>query len=843
MAQLLDGVLRPLGLVTQPNKFGYYEPGALRVARGVNIRDPAVITRQLVFTQRYAGPWAGLGATAFILIPVGEIIAGTSYYVLYLNGDAIWRWSSDNTLVGSITHSMFGGTNTVEAFQVGTGRKRTFGWAANGQRLAVPSVSCMNVWDVPSGATGVRPGGLPQPSISFSNTLVAATGGVLPAGKHVHYVCVVRRVFSDNVELVSAPSAAFYIRNATASDANPELQLVIGSRGKQNDYVDLYKTRVQTSTVNTGADYYLCASVKLTTNGPQSYLVKDTCNDQNTGAALYTNSGVRGAAAANMPPPLAKNVFTFKGYTFYIGVTELPSITLRVGSGIFFSVDGTAALAQYRQFGIGSRAVVGTVASGGNQITAVSAADIVGIVIGQRLTSGPVGFAGTLTVSAVGATTITFSGGTFSANNVGGTWKVTDVIEVNGVITQVDSVNTLLDLGSNVFGVASMDFASVQCLDRVLLPSALATFNVNNQTTPADSFTIYKPYSTANTASVAPMTIRATNGANYTPPLPRIELAESALSIANVVRKNMIRWSEQNNCDACPASNYGFCGTAENYMGYPMRDSALIFASDGCWRLSGTGGQAGAGYDWRIDPIDSTLILSGPRCGCVARDTWYGYTNRGFVSVDSSGTVREISQGRVQNLMAGPTWDNNQDVVVFFDEANDEITIKPEAVSNWYTYNLLTDSFTEMDVNAVGSPFDGSFSRVFQRVALVSDTGVFEPSIAVSCTNADVQYQPTYGDNPFAIQQWQSMDLVFDAPSVGLNVFPNLNQVGGSSSRALVQRGNDQARTTFGVGRNTPSKATCIAPGFAILGQSTVQARFFGLALRKVPITIQREKR
>ena len=836
MPQLIDAILRPLGLITQPNKLGYYDPGALRTASGVYLRDPGVLTTQTQFVQQIAGPWNG-AASAFILVPVDRY-SSSKYLTFYLNPDVIWRWSLDNTSQGTITYTMVPGVSSAESFQSGTGYGRIGGWSINGQRLVVPGVTATHVFDLTSGGAPVpRPGGLTAPAIRTESS--SGTTGYLAVGKHVHYTAVLRRTLSDGVELVSAPAAAVQSLNLAGSPVNKSLVIRVGSRTKIGDYLDIYRTKVQTQSVNTGSDYYLCSSVKMTANGSQTIVVVDSCSDENVGQALYTNSGVRGAAAANMPPPICKNVCTFKGYTFFRSPTDLPSITLRIGTGMFNVVDGTSAVANFRANGIGSRNVTGNCTLGGNQITGVSAADMVGIVVGQHYTGDVVFTSSAMNVSAVnaGAGTITFSGGTWLSNAAATVFRICDIMELDGATAELSFFNRINDfIGFNGYD----DIEYLSCLDRVLPPTALTAVSAANGTIPADSFTIARPYQTNNTLSAASMTIRATNGANYTPPLPRIELSEAAQTIAAVVRKNMIRWSEQNNVDACPLANQAFVGNGELYAAFAMRDCMLIFASDGAWRLSGTGGQAGSGYDWRLDPIDSTLILSGPRCGCVARDTFYGYTNRGFVSVDSSGNVREISQGRVQDLMPGPPWSDTQAACVFFDETNDEVIIKTELSTVLYVYNVLTDAFTTLLPGATF--FDGAYIRGDQRIALISGNGIYAQSGGFVGVASQVDYQPTYGDNPFAIQQWQSMDLVFDSASEGLSVTPRFNAAVGGTARALNDRGNDQARASFGVGRNTPAKATCIAPGWSI-SAGLAQMRFFGAALRKVPITVQRTQR
>jgi hypothetical protein len=837
----VEPIVRPLGLITQPNKLGYYDNGALSTASGVYIRDPGVITTQAAFVQQFAGAWGG-GSSTFELVPV-DGVTQFKYMTLYLlTADSKWRYAFDNGAGSTIVHPMFFST-AAEALQSASGYGRIRGYTINGGRLVVPGLTSTSVFDlVSSGTPAVRPAGLPPPHITdLSPTITTATGAPLPTGTHVHYVAVQRRKFDDGVELVSAPSPANYIANSSGSPQIVSITVATRHANLTTDYIDIYKTKRQALTVNTGSDYYLCASVKVGTTAFTTLGVTDGCNDENLGQALYTNSGVRGAAAANMCPPLANSVATFKGYTFYLGCTELPSITLRVGGGFFRTVDSSAGLLQFRTYGIGRRFVTGTCSNGGNVISAVSASDMIGIVIGQDLSTSPVGFSAAMTVSAVGASTITFTGGTFTGASVGGSFAVSDKIEIDGFtptpldIYEFDSLQRLLGFYGNY-----IDTVAIDVLDRVLPPAALTAFSSLNGTIPADSFTIYRPYSVNTSVCTSAMTIRATNGKNYTPPLARIETADTATSVPIVVRKNMIRWSEQNNADACPLANNAFCGVGDLYRAYPMRDCMLIFASDGCWRLSGTGGQAGSGYDWRIDPIDSTLILAGPRCGCVARDAFYGYTNRGFVSVDSSGTVREISQRRVQDLMPGPPWSDTQAACVFFDETNDEVIIKTELSTVFYVYNILTDAFTTL-INAGGTMFDGAFIRADQRIATINASGVYAQSGAFSGVASQVDYQPTYGTNPFAMQQWQSMELVFDAANTGLSVTPRFNAVAGTA-RALNARGTDQARANFGVGRNTPAKATCLAPGWSVAG-GLAQLRFFGAALRKVAIGIQREQR
>lgn len=834
-------ILRPLGLITQPNKMGQYAAGALRTASGLYLRDPGVLSTQNVFSQQFAGAWSA-SASAFELMPV-DGLTQFKYLTFYLNPDVIWRYAFDNNAGAAIQYFLSAYTVNQESLQPGTGYGRVRGYTINGSRLVIPAVASTNIFDLaPSGTPVPRIAGIAHPHIfDLQPISTTATNATLPTGTHVHYVAVQRRVFADNTELLSAPCPANYIRNESGGPNNVRVRIITREPTKAGDYVDVYKTKRQLSAVNTGADYYLCGSVKASSSGQNILDVFDGTNDENLGRALYTNSGLGGEGATNACPPVCNAVATFKGYTFYLGVTEPPSQTLRIGSGVFFTALSTAATLQYRTFGIGRRDLTGNCANGGNQITAVSAADMTGIVIGQQLVSSPVSFSATMTVSATGVSTITFTGGTFLAASTGGNFAVSDVLEIDAQSPSI-VISTFDDIFEGVgFFSPYVDTIGINCLDRVLPPAALASVSFLNATIAADSFTIYRPFSLNSTICTGPLKLRATNGANYTPQLPKIELNETALSISPAVRKNMMRWSEQNNAEACAVSSFAFCGAGEMYRAYSTRDAMWIFASDGLWRLSGTGGTAGAGYDWRLDPVDSTISLSGPRCGCVLRDTVYAYTNRGFVSIDSSGTIREISQGRVQDLMPGPAWSDTQAAFVFFDETNDEITIKTELGGVIYVYNILTDAFTTLVV--VNAPFDGAFIRADGRVAHVTTGGIYaQNSGSHSAAGSIADYQPVYGEDPFAIHHWQSMDLAFDTQNQGQTVGARFNQVDGSS-HSLTVGGQSFARSGYGIGRNTPAVANCIQPGWKQGAGGLSVLRFFGLALHKKTITQQRYQR
>ena len=105
------------------------------------------------------------------------------------------------------------------------------------------------------------------------------------------------------------------------------------------------------------------------------------------------------------------------------------------------------------------------------------------------------------------------------------------------------------------------------------------------------------------------MTLRATHGANYLPPLP--DLTATAEAVERPRRANGMGWTEQGQPEAL--TQYGIVGQGTVYAAVATSVSLIMFSSQGIHRLAGTGGSSSAGFDWSQDQIDSSVSLTGPR--------------------------------------------------------------------------------------------------------------------------------------------------------------------------------------------------------------------------------------
>jgi hypothetical protein len=613
----------------------------------------------------------------------------------------------------------------------------------------------------------------------------------------------------------------------------------------------VYRTPQQKADTSPGATYYLCDSRTLTAADVAAqgiYNTRNTTPDSGLSSAeLYTNPGQTGPNSYKQPPPLAAWMAVFKGYTFFGNRTDIATKALAVPGGMSTSISALPATNAYaRKIGLGWRTFTATFTATSNVLTAISAADIVGLAVGQRIADASL-VGGTGTVTAVGATTLTLS--TTANANITKTTSTSDVVLVNGIEAAFTGWGQFV---SNLY-VRGLVGVLAQGIDPPV--NQLGTVYGDGDYS-ARNFVI-----TAQMVGVSSFTLAASNPQNYVPPLPAT--TATALTVSTTPVLNGIAWSEQNQPEAVPPLNIATIGSGTLYGGWATRDALWIFASDGLWRLTGTGGAAGRGFDWTWDQLDSTLSLSAPHAACVKNDLVYAYTNRGLVEIGPRG-IRELSQGRINDLLPGPPFSLTNGIQVVADETNDEIIVAASSTSSpfYYVYNTLSDAWTTNDGGVTGTPTVYGYSRFlqspmsmdsFQAYSAVPD-GIYVTVQLYGSVMAD--YQPVSGGSPMVgggpseLKEWIDGTWIFDSgvatfptPSTSLYITPRWNGVDYSSAQRQTATQVNDARASWSVPRNAPRISNSLAPGIRIVGISSAQLPIFGVTLRSVPLTNQRKQR
>lgn len=834
-----EDLIRPLGLITQPNKMGQYPAGALAVADDCYMRDGGVIEfsrARSIFKSAASG------------IVVSNVLIPSNIELLQIVNNG-------GTTVGSWFHRWFsfGAGSTFDSSSFSFSNSGFCNWTRSRNRFLVTSLNTPVIFDFAQPTTTAerapRETALPAPVLT--GHAFTGTGNALLAGTHCTVVAVIKRTYADNYEIRSAVSNPVDPGYDNTNPCDLQYAVLLGTLTvaayQAGDVIEVYRTRAQASPpanniggTSCDSTFYLTTTHTLTAGEitGANATFNDTTPDTGFGEALYTNPGAGGAAATHISPPQANVTCTFKGYTFLFNITEAAQLQLQTLSGMGFARVSPTDPVGWRQNMVGSRQIAGTATSGVRSVTAVSAADLVGIRVGQVIYVGT----GSGFVSAVGASSITYTGGTAPTSSGAVTALAYDVLVI-------DSTNCYYDHSPQ--SMASIDSLSFYLnnshTNDVIQAASLAYSSSTRPCEPTPiSFTVSKARAIPVSPAQPNISFTATNGQNYQPALP--EFGSTALVVRPTAEPNGYAWCEEQQPDHWPPANRGRIGSGDIYAAAATRDAIWIFASDGLWRLSGNGGSVGAeGYDWRVDPVDSTLSISGPQAVAVLRDTVYAYTNRGLVAIDDNGVDDTLSQGLINDLLFGPFYSQDANFKVRVDEEHDEVWVIQGG--SLYIWNFQNKAWTRSLQMAQETTATYAFFRpVLAMIAFndfTEEARWLDPA-GTTWAVPHIQYQPTYLQDAFSTKQWRDVTYVFDPapgdtlPFVQASFNGSVRDIGGTP-----KLNSTDARITVMVPRNSPAVAQSLSPGFQTAPPSTgnIPVRFWGISLRANVIGEQQTKR
>ena len=841
-------VVTPLGLMTQANKIGVYPQGAMSRADGLVMRSPGYVEPFKRSTSLISPPVVASASSYNLRVfPIGNgmsLIVRATGTSLPLSVDVFFG-NSAATLIGA----------TPESQQFNRARAAPFIFR---NRLFAMSPNGLMAWDSTAPTTlaerTARWGQLLQPSLSVSPT---GSGSALNTLTAASYACVLRRVYADGYELTSAPSPIVRARNSTGAIGPVRMDIrwasPTGAADRPGvlagDIIEVYRSKEASAptaglNVNPGTTLFLVKTFVITAahiaaNGISNQ--QDTAEaNKIVGREMYTNPGAETLQSSRFIPPISKCMADFKGFVFYGNVTQPGSWIGAYPGGYGNLAAGTPG----RLNGIGFRDGTGTFTSGSNVITVVSAADIVGVVIGQNITvSGPPTLPPFTTVTAVGATTITMSNPVTGSGTV--LWHSQDVVEIDGIRKGNGDAGVFTGVLS---GSGNNLWYNIVIDEPMLYLNAGSgvevTYGQRMQ---------WEPYrATQNSNSI---TVRGTNENNYDPPIPAI--GATAQTFSAVPRKNLLYWSWEQEPESVSPATYAFIGSGEIYALATTRDVMWLFASDGLWRFTGYGTRpSGIAANFRVDLIDRTLVLAGPNAFTVLRDAVFAYTNIGLVKISDAVGVQPITRGIIGDLLPGRGWVESEDITLAADEILDEIWINVltgdlaanTTVVKTYVWQDQYGIFTILNQNTTSTAplmtlaFDRSLSAMLQGIgqrASVTGPHVEWHDPAQTTYEACAgDYQPLYGPDPLSSKQWVDMAVVFDPGSAGQVCTPRFNGIAYASETIILYPNTLDARANIGVDINAPAVANLLAPGYSMIATVGI-TRMRALSMRFVAIDEQ----
>lgn len=840
-------IVNPLGLVTQKNQYGQYPNGALRTCRNFVARNPGELL-QAPDTQNLIN-WTANDHTLQKLFPLD-----LSHTYSFSNTGTTWliRESGSATAVPALftATSLFSATGRISPVRA---RERMIVNTLKGA-LVVDSMAPANLAE-----RTFRQAGLPQPhwvrTSTFPNT-TTTDAGALSANTMVGYAVCFARKLADGYVIRSTPTPILKVNVVVLSNFR---QIVMWNQNDgliAGDIIEVYRTD-GLNTLGSGnpmvlldpgqtlkrTQSYVLTSADIATG---SVTLVDTVSYElgtriTPGTELYINPFQEGPDFSNDQPPIAACVAKFKGYTFYARTTERPIWEFGCPGGIGAEV---AAVAQgltstyHRAYSLGQHGNVnGTSTTGLATITGVAAASFIGLDVGQQINTA----GGTLWPNGTAILSLNSGTGviTMNQNAISGAatgWTFDEVIEINGTVFRyIDLTQLIHALGQDVGNtlVTATDQAKWEIAVDSAVPYVVQfAFLTNPTVVILPGRTVYAPSS---------FTVRGSNGGRYSPPIPT--MTQTAQTISAVVRKNRICWSKFQEPEHCPSALETFAGFDEIIALNATRDALWIWCTDGLRRMSGDGGADGLGF--RIDDVDTTLILSAPQASTVFDEVLFGYTNVGFVSVDSAGNKTNLSDTVVGNLLPGTKYVETRSIICAANETDSEILLGLGEDVNGssdriFIYNVVTKIWSDLAQNGA------SLSNI-TAMAMMRDPSAGEPRLlfgvsplgggnpsysewnsAAAFLTASLEYQPVMGDGPLTLCQFSWADYLFAvATANGKQIVPTWNGVTHGVATVV-----DMQNAGYGRGGcpRAASRAHSVVPGFQSLS-GTPQSRFQGLSL------------
>lgn len=289
------------GLYTFPNLLSQTPPGAMTIANNICIDRPGV----------------------------AETRRGLEFYGTLLNSPAIKGYIYDETLLwyrqsGKLTYDSDGAGTWVDysgtffppsgSYVFSTQSSGNFYFTTNNGVYKLDSV------------TGTpRLSGVPG-ALDLQGVLAGAGNGILN-NSQVGYQVLFGYIDANNNLILGAPSEFLFVTNTSGSTQNVTLTITIPNGLTTQYFVQVYRTaNTNSASVPPGNNFQLAIEQQLTTGEltAKSITITDSVPDSLLGAFIYTADG-QPTNFPNNTPPLALDLTTFQGMTFYVNFTTIQS--------------------------------------------------------------------------------------------------------------------------------------------------------------------------------------------------------------------------------------------------------------------------------------------------------------------------------------------------------------------------------------------------------------------------------------------------------------------------------------------------------------------------------------
>lgn len=283
------------GLYTFNNQLSQVPPGAMTIANNIVIDRPGIAETRRGFDFYGTALSSGYALKGFIYL--SELLWYTSTGVLNYDSDSAGTWAAH-----SGTYFPPSG-NFINSTQ------------ANGNFYFTTNNGIYKI----AGLTGTPQQAGSPPALDVGAVL-AGVGSAMVTNSQVAYAIVWGYTDANNNLILGSPSSWAFLTNSAGTTQNVTLTVTIPSTITTSFFVQVYRTPATASSATIPGNNFQLAVVKTPTAGEitaKSMTITDTIPDSLLGAYLYTADG-QPSAYPNSQPPIAQDITTFNGMTFYI---------------------------------------------------------------------------------------------------------------------------------------------------------------------------------------------------------------------------------------------------------------------------------------------------------------------------------------------------------------------------------------------------------------------------------------------------------------------------------------------------------------------------------------------
>ena len=521
------------------------------------------------------------------------------------------------------------------------------------------------------------------------------SSGFLSATSCVAYRIVWGIRDANNNLILGTPSSRIIVRNPTASSKTVDLTITIPKNVTTSNFYQVYRTPVVTDAGSTdpGDEEQLAFEgnpvVADLTAG--FVTVHDITPDSFLGAFLYTNENSgEGINQANDVPPLAYDITSFKGYTFYSNTSTLQQLDIALLSIANF-VSGTSSLTvtdgtTSNTYTFKTQTITCTTHT---TTTVDGIADTSTLVAGQSI-SGADFASGTYIVRILSGTSILISTAA-TASNVGTTF-----------VAGLESVSSKFVMMSQFPTPAQQVAETAQSLIKVINRQSSELVYTYYLSGPNDvpGQMLFQARNLNQNAFYLTVNAAASTGVEFNPPLTTTATTDSTST--NESFPNRIYYSKYQQPEAVPILNYIDVGPKDKAIVRikALRDDLFILKEEGVYRLSGLVSP------FTVYPFDFSTNIVATDSAVVLNNLIYMFSNQGIATISSTGVAiisRPIEDQLIKLISAqytdfptatfGVSYESDRAYYLYTVTNPDDVY-----ATQCFRFNTFTNSWTLLDI-------------------------------------------------------------------------------------------------------------------------------------------------